>query len=231
MKQICTAMITGLAAFAVMSGGCAKTSTTHVTPAGAAVETAKITGTSLDEARDAYYTSLQNGTRRVRVQYDRVDTAAIYWATYESPAIRSFRRGALALHELWTPEQVQHETIADAAEETAFLGFTIVLYMEDPKDNAISLADSSPVKVFLLDASGKRFSPSRIRKLDSPKSRIDWLYPHKDRFSTVWQFQFPREDIIGPVELQVTGTRFASATSWDINSPAVTTGADNLSGN
>ncbi len=204
-----------LALFALSA--CAETVTPPVTPPAApSGADTKITGDTLDTARKTYYQSLENGTQRVRIRNDRVDTAAIYWATYESPALKSFRRDALSVYELWSPEQKASETTKDAAEDGQYVRFTVVLYTADAKDNIISKADDSVVKVYLLGKDGKRVAPADIHKFDSPRSKVAWLYPHKDAFSTVWELRFPHEGISGPVELQLTGTQFTSATQWDV---------------
>jgi len=198
---------------------CAETVTTPATKPGDPAR--QITGDDLDKTRESYYQALENGTRRVRIQYDRVDTASIYWATLETDALRSFRRDALTAYELWTPEQTESEKRKDTEESAKSLAFSIVLYTEDQKDNLISLAGNSPVKVYLLQPDGTRSEPSSIQKLDSPRSRIEWLYPHKDRFSTVWLVKFPRPAKPGSVELQITGTRFSSATAWEAGTASV----------
>ncbi len=214
-------MKAGIAAFiaGLLLASCAETATTPATKPGDPAR--QITGDDLDRARESYYQALENGTRRVRIQYDRVDTASIYWATLDTDAIRSFRRDALAVYELWTPERAESEKQKDAEESAKSLAFSIVLYTEDQRDNLIGLASGSPVKASLLQPDGKRIEPSSIQKLETPRSRIEWLYPHKDRFSTVWLVKFPRPEKAGPVELQITGTRFSSATTWEAGSAAV----------
>lgn len=209
----------GLSA-AGLAGGCAETMTTPAAlpqtgPDGGSTEIRIVGGSELDAARSAYYRALATGTKRVRIQVDRVDTAAIYWATLETPALRSLRRDALALYELWTPEQRAAENIKDTENHHGRWTFSVVLYTQDSRDNLVSRSGSSGVRAFLLTQNGDRLEPLEVRKQETPKSRIEWLYPHKDRFSTVWQIVFPEPQNPGPVELQLTGPGFVSATSWE----------------